>query len=287
MSHSGAVCYNEYLYAMQLKLNHTFLLVFPGFEPEQNETTYLKRRLREEKAKAAKAEKARREAEERCLVAERERVSYSIVLLWIQSNLVSYILFVILTFCSSYCCLQAVYRLLARRWQNRLNALLSQQEQQVDNGQQQDDVAEELSDLVDLEGGAQNDNNMVVRFENRSSISGLRAILQQLNGDDNEGGENNSDEEAASGVADEEEEHEAVDDIDDMEEDDTEENHHSGQNEDRLEFLEDESVDEFVSFEEEESVVMEDMNVDNNATVVKGERGADQPRTISMSSDDL
>ena len=45
-----------------------------GFEPEQNETDYLRRRLREEKAKAAKAEKARREAEERCLAAERERV---------------------------------------------------------------------------------------------------------------------------------------------------------------------------------------------------------------------
>ena len=45
------------------------------FEPELNETDYLKRRLREEKAKAAKAEKARREAEERCLAAERERVS--------------------------------------------------------------------------------------------------------------------------------------------------------------------------------------------------------------------
>ena len=44
------------------------------FEPEQNETDYLKRRLREEKAKAAQAERARREAEERCLAAERERV---------------------------------------------------------------------------------------------------------------------------------------------------------------------------------------------------------------------
>ena len=48
-----------------------------GFEPEQNETGYLKRRLREEKAKTAKADRARREAEERCIAAERERVSYS------------------------------------------------------------------------------------------------------------------------------------------------------------------------------------------------------------------
>jgi hypothetical protein len=47
-----------------------------GFEPEPNETDYLKRRLREEKAKSAKAERARREAESRCLEAERERVSF-------------------------------------------------------------------------------------------------------------------------------------------------------------------------------------------------------------------
>jgi hypothetical protein len=46
-----------------------------GFEPEPNETDYLKRRLREEKDKSAKAERARREAEARCLEAERERVS--------------------------------------------------------------------------------------------------------------------------------------------------------------------------------------------------------------------
>jgi hypothetical protein len=46
-----------------------------GFEPEPNKTDYLKRRLREEKAKLAKAERARREAEERCLAAEREKVS--------------------------------------------------------------------------------------------------------------------------------------------------------------------------------------------------------------------
>ena len=45
------------------------------FEPEQSETDYLKRRLREEKAKVANAEKARRDAEERCREAEKERVS--------------------------------------------------------------------------------------------------------------------------------------------------------------------------------------------------------------------
>lgn len=50
-----------------------------GFQPEQNETEYLKQRLRQEKAKFLKAEKARKEAEARCLAAERERVSLHVV----------------------------------------------------------------------------------------------------------------------------------------------------------------------------------------------------------------
>jgi hypothetical protein len=47
----------------------------PGFAPEQNEADYLRRRLGEEKAKVANADRMRQEAEERCLVVERERVS--------------------------------------------------------------------------------------------------------------------------------------------------------------------------------------------------------------------
>jgi hypothetical protein len=46
-----------------------------GFEPKPSEIDYLKRRLREEKAKLVKAETTRREAEARCHAAERERVS--------------------------------------------------------------------------------------------------------------------------------------------------------------------------------------------------------------------
>jgi len=49
--------------------------VSTGFEPKPSEIDYLTRRLREEKAKLAKAETARREAEARCDAAERERVS--------------------------------------------------------------------------------------------------------------------------------------------------------------------------------------------------------------------
>jgi len=222
------------------------------FEPEQNETDYLKRRLREEKAKVAKAEKARREAEERCLVVERER---------------------------------AVYRLLARRWQSRLNLMVSQQERQDENVRQQDEAAEEVSDLLDLAAGAQNNDNMVVRFGNRSTLSGLRAMLQELNGDAHDEGEDNDSDEEANAAGEEPR-------ADNMEEDEAEENHdHSGEDDDLLEFLEDENEsdsDDFVSVAEEDSddndsVVMED--VDNG--IAKGQRAADQPRTVSVSSDDL
>jgi len=58
-----------------------FHFCFPGFEPEQSETDYLKQRLREEKTKLAKSERARREAVERCVVAERERVSFRFVIM--------------------------------------------------------------------------------------------------------------------------------------------------------------------------------------------------------------
>ena len=64
-------------------------LLNTGFAPDRNNVEYLKTRLQEEKDKAAKAEQARLDLEARCQVAERER---------------------------------DVYRLLARRWQSRLQA---------------------------------------------------------------------------------------------------------------------------------------------------------------------
>jgi len=63
------------------------------FEPEQSETTFLRQRLLEEQADAQRAHQARLEAETRLHAAERER---------------------------------DVYRLLAHRWQNRLQDLLRQ-----------------------------------------------------------------------------------------------------------------------------------------------------------------
>jgi hypothetical protein len=217
------------------------------FEPEQTESDYLRRRLREEKAKTAKAEKARREAEERCLAAERER---------------------------------AVYRLLARRWQSRLNVLLSQQERQADSIQEQEDAAEGLADLLDLAGGAGNNN--VVRIENRSTLSGLRAMLHQLSGDAHDGEDDES--------VDEESAEDETQEADNMDEDDNQDN--AVEDNDLLEFLEDDEEsdsEEFESVAEEDleevdSVVMEDVDVD---TAVVKERAIDQPRTVSMSSDDL
>lgn len=221
------------------------------FEPEQDEADYLKRRLREEKAKTAKAENARREAEERCLAAERER---------------------------------AVYRLLARRWQSRLTLLLSQQERRDENAQQQDEAAEDLSVLLDLAGGAQN-NNMVVRAENRSTLSGLRAMLQQLSGDTHNEGDDDASEEEANVEDDDPED-------DQMEEDMNRD--HSDEDDDLLEFSDDFSEDgngsdsdDFASVaeedpEENDSVVMEDIY-----PAVAKVRDIDQPRTVSMSSDDL
>merc|ERR1711862_80166 len=65
------------------------------------ETEFLKKRLLEEQSNAAKAQQARVDAETRCHVAERER---------------------------------DVYRLLARRWQSRLQFVLQQQRHMVESG---------------------------------------------------------------------------------------------------------------------------------------------------------
>ncbi|KAL7461521.1 hypothetical protein ACHAXS_001939 [Conticribra weissflogii] len=212
------------------------------FEPEQNETEYLKRRLREEKAKAAQAERSRKEAEERCLALERE-------------------------------C--ALSRLLARRWQSRLNALLSQQDQLGDHGQR--------SELFN--GGTSG-----INLDDRSTLSGLRLMLQQISGGHGEDEESVSVEESAR-------DHE-VEDMDE-EVDESEDEHHV-EEDDLLELLADENdsdseelasdtegdtnrTEAVASVDENDSVVMEDVS----DSIGKGYRSIDQPRTISVSSDDL
>jgi hypothetical protein len=77
-----------------------------GFEAPQSEVDVLKRRLEEEQANNARAQKARAEAEARCAMAERER---------------------------------DIYRLLARRWQARLSSVLNQRHD--DPGESLEDAA--------------------------------------------------------------------------------------------------------------------------------------------------
>jgi len=211
------------------------------FAPEQNETDFLKRRLREEKAKTAKAERARREAEARCLAAERER---------------------------------AVYRLLARRWQSRLNALLSQQQEseQGESEQYQHRAAEDLFNLLDA-GMGQNNNAVLVG--DRSTLAGLRSLMQgELSGVNSEEEEDSSSEDDGEAI-------EMEEDHSDEEEGDAEED--ANEDEDLLEFFADENESVTSGRDRNNSVVMEDVE----DLVATGQRSADQPRTVSVSSYDL
>jgi len=187
-----------------------------GFKPEQNETDYLKRRLREEKLKNANLERARREAEERCAAAERER---------------------------------SVYKMLARRWQSRLDTLLNEHHEQGDNDAEQD--------LLDLAGGIRDDETAVVNNRNRSALSNLRDILQNINSDDEEEDETGEDEDMNM---------------------DLEENEIEGDEVDEDEFAS--AVEEEEDINEEDSVVMEDVDTSMEDSRAK-------PRTVSVSSDDL
>jgi len=229
------------------------------FAPEQTEAGYLRRRLREEKAKVANAERVRREAEEMYLAVAKER---------------------------------AVYRLLARRWQSRLSTLLSQQESQGENIRHQEEAAGDLLDMLGVAGAAPNGSgNEIVQLDNQATLSGLRAMLLELRGGatNNEDRDSDSDEEVNSGT--EEEQDMDTEEVVHVEEED--QRVPDSEEDDILEYLGDEhesdSDDEFLSVggiesdDENSSVVMEDVD----HTVGKGQRSADQPRTISMSSDDL
>ncbi len=160
---------------------------------------------------------------------------------------------------------QAVYRLLALRLQSRLNSLLTRQGHQGENAQQ-NDVFGDLSDIFDLAGARDNNN---------STLSGLRAMLQQLGNANNEDNDSDSDED--SSVAYNE------DGGEEMEEDDAGENHgHSVEDED------DSDLDDFASVADEDpyendSVAMEDVD----SSIETGQRTFNQPRSISLSSDDL
>ena len=155
---------------------------------------------------------------------------------------------------------------MARRWQNRYNALLSQQEEQGNNNEAQQQDEDGIADLLDLAGGAQNN----VR------LSGLRAMLQEMNDPDSN---NEAQDEESDGDDDVE-----PGDVEDMDEDDVEDyqegdylfgdDANESDAEDFASAAEVESEDN-----ENSSVVMED--ADNS--IVKT-RSINQPRTVSISS---
>lgn len=220
-----------------------------GFEPEENEVVYLKRRLREEKARAAKAEKARREAEARCHEAEREK---------------------------------AVYRMLARRWQNRLNAMIEAQQRRDPQGVNPpamavDMVQDALGDLLN---------------EGVGGLAGLRVLLQQhLDGDESQG-----DEEVGSDGEQDYDENEAEDMDHNMEDDASEVDEESLPQDDgvvgMLEFYEEESEANSSVAEVEVGPEAASLPVGDHDSVMEDVESAkirsyDQPRTVSISSDDL
>lgn len=203
----------------------------------------------EEKVKTAKAERARREAEARCHAAERER---------------------------------AVYRLLARRWQSRLNVLLSQQQEQgseqEESEQYQHRAAEDLFNLLDAGAGQNNNANAaLVQVGDRSTLAELRSLIQGQLSDINSEEEGDSASEDGSGAIDMEE------DLLDEEEGDEEEEEDAIGEENLLEFLADENESVTSGRDRNNSVVMEDVE----GLVATGQRSADQPRTVSISSYDL
>ena len=176
-----------------------------------------------------------------------------------------------------------------------MNELLSQQEHQDRNGRQQDHAAEGSSNVLDF--GARNDN-IAANMVNGSTLSGLRLMLQQISGDhDDEDGD------SVSAGEESHDEHE----FDDMEEDnESEDQNYADEEDDLLELLVDENEsdsDDFASVAERDAVIVEaaastasgdlmDGNdsvvmEDVNDVIVKRRRGIDQPRTISVSSDDL
>lgn len=162
---------------------------------------------------------------------------------------------------------QTVYRLLAIRCQSRL--LRSQNE--GSNFQRRDEAAEDLFDLLDLVEGDQNNDNAELQFENPSSISDLRAILQLLAGN-------------AGDQAHEEAHVRNVDpEGEGMEEDDASETQdYSNEDESDSDFDDDVSV--AGEERDNDSMIMEDAD---DVLIETDQRADDQPRTVSVSSDDL
>lgn len=170
------------------------------------------------------------------------------------------------------------------RWQSRLNALFSQHDEggqdNVNNARPPFDAFEDLDEIFEPQVLNNNVDNAVARIENRGlALAGLRLMMQQLN---NNAREDDVDDESddISSVANNE------DEVDDMEEDEDEEEEVQSQY--------DSDLDDFASVasyehsdvdsgrDRTDSVIMDDVD----ELMATGQRSADQPRSISMSSDD-
>ncbi len=132
---------------------------------------------------------------------------------------------------------------------------------------QQQDAANDLFDLLNLVDGFEETAIADLQFANPSTVSDLRAMLQQLAGN---AGYQDEDEQASVGDA----------GVEDMEEDDASENEdYLSEDEHDYDFDEDGSVDE----EQNGDNPMEDADI----MVETSQRSDNQPRSVSVSSADL
>jgi len=95
--------------------------------------------------------------------------------------------------------------------------LVSQQDQLAVIARHREGASEVLSDILDLVGSAEENGNLVVRFDDRQTLSGLRAMLQQLTelDDDTNGVDEDHDSFGEEGMGNEEPPDEDSDDADD------------------------------------------------------------------------
>lgn len=174
------------------------------------------------------------------------------------------------------------FQVLILRWQNRLNALLSQHEEgdQDNSARPPFDIFGDIAEI--FEPRVLNDNNVdnaVARIENRGlALAGLRLMMRQLNNNAREDDVDDESDDISSFANNE-------DEVDDMEEDEDEEEEVQSQYSDLDDFAsvasyEHSDVDS--GRDRTDSVIMDDVD----GLMATGQRSADQPRTISMSSDD-
>jgi hypothetical protein len=143
------------------------------FEQPPSEVEFLRKRLADEQATLQRAQEARMEAETRLHVVERER---------------------------------DVYRLLALRWQSRLQALANERGTEID-----DDSLVGVDDIAEAASSVFANEPLILR------LGGLRAMMRQFqhgNSDDDDDNEDEDEDNTNHGGMDEESEEET----DDMEE---------------------------------------------------------------------